>query len=294
MRRQLSEIRFYQTYYFANAIRNVLHDPSAYLFELDEFDELYDEPAYAVPFPRRSAFHSFIWFIVNNILSREVGNIDLSSRQEAFRRFSSDPPPHMRPSNFPINEALNYYKIEHDAFEEWLKRHNKTFLEATDDDLSEYYQELRLSGPYDALLEKAVGEVFFVLFQNRRLLLFFNNMMASQVESYELDQVPDEYRRHFASSGVLKRVGIPGWVKRAVFYRDRGLCAICHRDLSGVLNIFTAEHYDHIVPLARGGLNDVSNIQLLCEGCNLKKLHHEATTSDYYEVWYSMSEQQDG
>lgn len=60
-------------------------------------------------------------------------------------------------------------------------------------------------------------------------------------------------------------------------------------DLTGILSISgsSSENYDHIVPLARGGLNDVTNIQLLCEDCNRQKLHHKAMTSDYYyEDWY--------
>lgn len=32
-----------------------------------------------------------------------------------------------------------------------------------------------------------------------------------------------------------------------------------------------AYHIDHIVALARGGANEVANLQLLCPRCNLKK-----------------------
>jgi hypothetical protein len=195
----------------------------------------------------------------------------------------------MRPTSLPVNEALNYYEIEHESFEDWLKKRNKSFLEATDDDISDYYADLQLTGPYDTLLKRAVHEVFFVIFQNRRLLLIFNDMMAKQMDGIEPDHVPSEYQRHVASSSVLKRVAIPSWVKRAVFFRDRGLCTLCHRDLSGILNVSNVEHFDHIVPLAQSGLNDVTNIQLLCQDCNLKKRHHEAATSDYYEAWYPMS-----
>jgi 5-methylcytosine-specific restriction endonuclease McrA len=46
------------------------------------------------------------------------------------------------------------------------------------------------------------------------------------------------------------------------------------------------EEFDHIVPLADGGLNDVTNMQLLCRECNRRKRDGEAVTSDFYEAWY--------
>ncbi|MFS7394050.1 HNH endonuclease [Carnobacterium maltaromaticum] len=45
-------------------------------------------------------------------------------------------------------------------------------------------------------------------------------------------------------------------------------------------------NYDHIVPLNLFGLNDVTNIQLLCEECNMKKLDKNYSTSQFYEKWY--------
>lgn len=46
---------------------------------------------------------------------------------------------------------------------------------------------------------------------------------------------------------------------------QRGCCACCSRVLRGSF------HRDHIVPLARGGTNDIYNIQLTCPTCNQRK-----------------------
>jgi 5-methylcytosine-specific restriction endonuclease McrA len=46
-------------------------------------------------------------------------------------------------------------------------------------------------------------------------------------------------------------------------------------------------HYDHIVSLADNGINDVSNLQISCQLCNLNK-NKKSTTSTRYQQWYEM------
>lgn len=52
---------------------------------------------------------------------------------------------------------------------------------------------------------------------------------------------------------------------KALLKMQRGKCAYCRRDIT------TNYHADHVIPLARGGSNDIENIQLLCPDCNLRK-----------------------
>ncbi|WP_083635845.1 HNH endonuclease signature motif containing protein [Rhizobium gallicum] len=49
-----------------------------------------------------------------------------------------------------------------------------------------------------------------------------------------------------------------------------------------VINRLETERYDHLVPLARFGANDVTNLQLLCEPCNLKKAAGLQPVSPFY------------
>lgn len=46
---------------------------------------------------------------------------------------------------------------------------------------------------------------------------------------------------------------------------QRGLCVYCKTDVT------KRRHVDHIMPLALGGSNDRSNLQILCVPCNLRK-----------------------
>jgi len=72
-----------------------------------------------------------------------------------------------------------------------------------------------------------------------------------------------------AQQWVERQNGWPTWAVKAVQARDRGHCAQCGTSLH--LELAEDEHIDHIVPLAVGGTNDLSNLQLSCAPCNLKK-----------------------
>lgn len=291
VKRRFIDLTYYETYYFANVVKNVLEDQFSYLRLLDEFygDRRY--LVYTCPFLRFSAFHSFIHFIINDVITEEVLNIKLDIRQDEVERFKSLPSaldPH--PSKLPVNLALERFGIDHEAFDVWLNSRGLSFLDARDNDVEQYYDDLRLEGQMDELLERATAEVFFVLFQNRHALLLFNEMMAGHIGRGVGEDLSDsEVAGVFARAGVLRRVALPSWVRRAIYFRDRGMCVMCAADLSGVLAVGSEENYDHIVSLAAGGLNDVTNIQLLCRACNSKKRAGEATTSSRYEAWYPES-----
>ncbi len=65
------------------------------------------------------------------------------------------------------------------------------------------------------------------------------------------------------------RIPIPPEVRKYVFERDRYQCQSC-----GKTKLETQLTIDHIIPLARGGQNDISNLQTLCCDCNQQKKHH--------------------
>ncbi|MBE9003597.1 HNH endonuclease [Fortiea sp. LEGE XX443] len=62
------------------------------------------------------------------------------------------------------------------------------------------------------------------------------------------------------------RIRIPAEVKQYVFQRDKYQCQSCGKTaLEADLTI------DHIIPLALGGQNDISNLHTLCLTCNQEK-----------------------
>lgn len=63
--------------------------------------------------------------------------------------------------------------------------------------------------------------------------------------------------------GQRNRRLIPQDVKIAVSARDQGRCRQCGSTQQ--------LHFDHVIPISRGGANTVANIQLLCGACNRAK-----------------------
>lgn len=65
------------------------------------------------------------------------------------------------------------------------------------------------------------------------------------------------------------RIPIPDSVRKYVYQRDNYQCKSCGKTQHEIiLNI------DHIIPLALGGSNDISNLQTLCVTCNVQKKHY--------------------
>ena len=62
------------------------------------------------------------------------------------------------------------------------------------------------------------------------------------------------------------RIPIPKEVRNYVFQRDKFQCQSC-----GKISAQTKLSIDHIIPLSRGGTNDISNLQTLCLTCNKRK-----------------------
>jgi hypothetical protein len=284
------QARFYETYYFCNIIRNVLYNQFAYVRDLHAF---YGDEAYlnlVEPFKKYSTFHMFIEFIVDDVFHESTLSVNLDKRKADLERFSdiSYGLKDEEDKKLPIELALEFHNIEHSSFDEHLIEKGKTFSECDEDDIYDYMTELRLTGEYDSLIEQTVKEIFHILFQNRELMLLFNDLVSKGIEFQVEECILDNIEGLFKENGTLKRKPIPKWVQRAVFFRDRGRCVLCDKDLSGTLNYENLENYDHIVPLAKHGLNDVSNIQLLCKECNqVEKKAGIPVTSNKYQSWYT-------
>lgn len=275
MREEFVEMKYFETYYYTNIVHNVLDDTMSYLRNLHNWHEDQEAWLFLQPFPKRSVLHEFAQFIIEELMYERIGEVTL----EAVLR---------GPKNkLWVDQALMRHGIESSGFLHWLNENTVLLEDVTEDHIFDYHQDLRLTGQLDELFTRLSNEVFFILFGNRTLLAKLNGYVSGVVQGIEKAGLEPEHFALLARDGVPARVHIPEWVRRAVFFRDRGMCAACNKDLSGLVSVSTHKHFDHIVPLAEGGINDVTNMQLLCEACNLAKGRKLVTTSSRYEGWYT-------
>lgn len=203
----------------------------------------------------------------------------------------------------PIEVAFEEHKMEHYTFKQFREDnslqelkpdfHRKETLEDLADEYSDYYQELILSEPnFDVLLDTMASDAFFVLFNNRDFLYNFNYMMSTFIKSLGEGRLDNGANVLVGPDGDsrLERVSPPRWATRAVEFRDRCRCSFCLIDLSSLHTPINESNFDHIIPLKKGGLNDVSNLQLLCVECNNKKGSKMLRPGEYYQRWYQESE----
>lgn len=68
-------------------------------------------------------------------------------------------------------------------------------------------------------------------------------------------------------SDKTPRISLPPDLRKYVFERNNYQCQSCSKiDLTA-----KSLQVDHIIPLAQGGANDLSNLQTLCAKCNREK-----------------------
>lgn len=131
-------------------------------------------------------------------------------------------------------------------------------------------------------------EVVHILFNDKHFLVKFNrllrNVLIDEDGTYaDIVKWPEGARN---DDGTIKRCDIPQWVKQAVFYRDKGRCVFCNKDLTGLVNTLNNKNFDHIIPLKDYGTNDPCNIQLTCEECNKSKGGKDKEPKYMYQTWW--------
>ena len=267
MKETTPDIEFYECGYVAQRVKDILYDRFARMRDLNDFYGDVRLAAYVEPFKERSALHSFIEFVTRGIIdeesyridTKEMPDISFSEKGKLLNEAAA---------TVPIEKALIFYDINHTAFKDWLRENDRDFLLGINqDDIADYMEELLTGGEYEELCDEITGDTFSVLFRDRAVLSVFNDMMANQVAGSEPNEMDEEHSQFFAESGILKRATIPLWVKETIYSRDKG-CVICGTDIPDIFGRSRSECFQYIIPPDVGGLNDLSNVRILCGICD--------------------------
>ena len=202
-------------------------------------------------FPKTSILRDYCIWLVEQVLSEQASYIDKHKSIDTLNPITWINQALLKYKNIDV-KRLDKFEVDYDDFLESYINYF-SYLEENDIDVYDIFEDI-------------AQEVEYILFQNREFLLRFNLSFSSNFDN-----------------DPRKRVYIPEWVKRAVFFRDRGRCVFCGKDLKGIDSILEdcEKQFDHIVPLDRGGLNDVCNLQLTCNSCNFKKSDNAETDTKY-------------
>jgi hypothetical protein len=253
----MKEIRFNNTYYFADLVESYIYGDSGFWrFSEDVFKER------SLRFKKETLLHLYIETTIWNYYNREFRkNGGVYEDNEDFLDF--------------LRGLFETYNVNIEFFDGLIDIENS-------DDLYEDFRNwwCNKETEFRELFNKIADDVFYIFFGNRELLLHFNELVAQTVST------TDYKESDLNLKGKIKRKNIPQWVKKAVYSRDKGRCVKCSKDLTGLIALDAKQHYDHIVPLNKFGANDPSNIQLLCEVCNLKKSGNIVETSKQYLKWW--------
>jgi HNH endonuclease len=237
------EARGFSVYYLANVVSNVVATPGAYIRNIEDILGDVRTEFFMKPFTKYTNLHEFIRCISLDIILEDVERDDGNILY--LQRF-------LEKFGVPCPT---------EAFE-----NQDTFAEFTGG--SERFQDA---------IDEIADEIFHVLFGDIVFLQAFNRLCADYIEGSGVGV------QYTIRAGTLKRITIPVWAKRSIFHRDKGECRNCKKDLAAIINRLDTERYDHIVPLASYGANDVTNLQLLCEPCNLKKSADDIPVSRLYQ-----------
>jgi hypothetical protein len=287
---QWIEHKYLYTYRIANRVQAVACNPFAYLRKLESLTLDFGISEYIPHWQKDTALHKFTRYIADEMLEAD----NCGDQKVPF----GDDMIHPR-WTIPVEAAFVDYGIREEIEFEIPKvpqiesRHgDMTYLSDAPEVLDacyEHFQWLQLSQAYDDLLHKLADEVFFVMFTNRVTLQCLHKYLAKhtgEVDQEWISEAHPELVKYYTKLGRLRRTSIPKWAQRAIFYRDRGRCTRCKKNISGLLDSLTIENYDHIIPLAKGGLNCVTNLQLLCEACNRSKSDRPLPVSESYRRWF--------
>ncbi|AUW06211.1 hypothetical protein C1N51_21365 [Vibrio campbellii] len=252
--------KFSESYGFADKVRKAIFERD---YAIDPLEVAEDVELQVTKPQKRTLLHDYIEYVV-------VDHLNFYFRGGGWE-FEDV---------LPVLSMLESHQIEYQELDHYIKEllrddeSGKT-VEITEEHIDEYkyqyawdYIEPLVQAKFVPVL---VTEVFSLLFADREAMKVFNINVAESM-----------------GERSKRNTYWPKWLERALFCREKGLCALCKTDLSSVYHTHGKVAIDHIVPIAKNGVNDPTNLQILCQSCNSKKSGTVIQTSNAMPVFWEM------
>ena len=276
--------RYFRTYDIASNVAHMVHSP-----DYRELESLANDDgvlAFVSSWQKDTALHRFARWLADEMF------VDDTSGPYAWL---FDDPTDIAVSHryLPVDLAIKAYGINEES-----PVPIDDFLQLTKQSVSgdphfvanacygRFINGTRLGQDYEDLLSQIGEEVFHVMFHNRSAMFALNRLLAGYVSDIDLSDFEEDPELAAEFRGRPNCPKNSSGVGSTRCLRDNGRCATCGSDLSRLTDPLAKNHYDHIVPLRRGGLNDLTNMQLLCEPCNAKKAARDMLPSVRYRRLY--------
>jgi hypothetical protein len=109
----------------------------------------------------------------------------------------------------------------------------------------------------------------------RRGLLYLTDSQAALRQNdwfnlFDRAVLNEKYKLEQVSRRKTCRTSLPDSIRYSILKSDNYKCRICGRSASDGAKL----HFDHKIPVSKGGTNDPDNLWTLCERCNLGKSDH--------------------
>lgn len=257
--REFREFKFQWTYGYAETVRGVVVEGRNGLVDVRWFLECLEDIFYNLILKPHKK--TLLHYLIEELFLSEMNYLLKKCGEEAY------------PEIYELLKAYNVHYENYDDFSHIDDPINYKHLQ---------YRDYIIGLLKEHVLDNFVEEVFTITYQDKALLVEFNKIIADFL-------IQKEHARGdvFRVPGVVHRyVKWPMWLRKGIYFRDKGRCGICLSDLSGELAVCNKLAIDHIVPLNLGGTNDPINLQQLCSECNGSKGGHTVTAKNYIALYW--------
>lgn len=142
-----------------------------------------------------------------------------------------------------------------------LKINYKSFIKIE----NKLYKKNRLFIPYNIRFECIVSYISPAGRNHYSKSDIFN--FEALEETLEEIKINEEQKKTYEYKKKMERLKLTDSMRYDVMRRDGFKCVICGATAKEGAKL----HVDHIVPIAKGGLTEMSNLRTLCDRCNLGK-----------------------